>query len=225
MKKMKHVKRMFAVCFCAMVLLVPGVAPGADSDREEMWEFTVPLLYSDSESFGTDGGSKVDIEGDFGLGFGFGYNFNEHFLVGGELTWTSLDYDVAVRTDDLMNPISNIRGSLDASTLSAFVQYNLLAKTFTPFITAGLGSTYVDSNIPTGPPQGSCWWHPWWGYICDSWQPTATDTNFSYNASVGLRSDINDTFFLEVAYNVLWIDLSHSDPEFSRYRVELGWQF
>ncbi len=137
----------------------------------------------------------------------------------------SSNFDVAVRTDDPGNPISNISGTLDSSTFFVSVQYNLLAKTFTPFITAGIGSTYIDSNIPTGPPVGSCWWHPWWGFICSTWQPTATDTAFSYNASVGLRGDITDTFFLEATVSKAWLNLDYSDPEFTRYRLEFGWKY
>ena len=218
-------KRMFALCLCVVVGLVPGITRGADSDREEMWEFNVPIQYTDSESFSSTGGTSVELNGDIGLGLGFGYNFNEYFFLGFEINWMSSNFDVAVRTDDPGNPISNISGTLDSSTYFVSVQYNLLAKTFTPFITSGIGSTYIDSNIPTGPPVGSCWWHPWWGYICSTWQPTATDTAFSYNASVGLRGDITDTFFLEAAVSKAWLNLDNSDPEFTRYRLEFGWKY
>ncbi len=60
-------KRMFALCLCVVVGLVPGIARGADSDREEMWEFNVPIQYTDSESFSSTGGTSVELNGDIGF--------------------------------------------------------------------------------------------------------------------------------------------------------------
>ena len=119
-----------------------------------------------------------------------------------------------------------LAGSLDSSTFQITGQFNFLETRVTPFIKAGLGSTYVDSNIPSGPPSGTCWWHPWWGPICGTWQPTYDKNSFSYSAAIGVRGDMTDTFYLEASFNQLWVDFDHSStPSFTGYRLNIGWLF
>jgi len=38
--------------------------------------------------------------------------------------------------------------------------------------------------------------------------PTKTENDFSYNAGVGLRFDVNRQFSLQGSYNKTWIDIS-----------------
>ena len=45
--------------------------------------------------------------------------------------------------------------------------------TFTPYVTGGIGYAFIDTNIPDSPPQTACWWDPWWGYVCDTFQEHA----------------------------------------------------
>jgi hypothetical protein len=99
-------------------------------------------------------------------------------------------------------------------------QFNVLENTVTPFVRGSLGFTWVDTNIPAGP--GFCWWDPWWGYICD--QPTVEDTSFSYGAAAGVRADINERFFIEGSYQILWLDLDRGDtPSLDGWRLNIGW--
>lgn len=184
----------------ALFCQAPGAAWAAlsESDRAEQWEFYIPLNYVSSETHGADGGTTVALDSDLGVGFGFAYNFNENFSLAFDLSFISIDFDANVATDDMSVPFVRVTGDLDSSTFQVRGQYNFMARTFTPFIRAGLGSTYIDSNIPDGPPTTGCWWHPWWGYICSTWQPTHDDTVFSYSAGVGLRWELTDTFYTDI---------------------------
>ena len=83
----------------------------------------------------------------------------------------------------------------------------------------------ADSNIASGPPVGSCWWHPWWGYICNSWIPTYDRTSFSFGGGIGVRADVSRSFFLELSYNGLWVDFADSTPGFDGIRLNVGWLF
>jgi hypothetical protein len=41
-----------------------------------------------------------------------------------------------------------------------------------------------------------------------------------------VRGDVGDAFYLELSYNTLWIDLSHSQTaEISGPRLNIGWLF
>jgi hypothetical protein len=105
-------------------------------------------------------------------------------------------------------------------------QFNFLPTTITPFVKGNFGWTWVDSNIPAGPAEGVCWWHPYYGYICETWQPTYGDTAFSYGGAVGLRAELRPTFFLEGSYNMLWVDFDDADTgDFDGWRFTLGWIF
>lgn len=212
--------------------LLAGSAPAVakDSDRGEQWEFYIPIKYYGTNSFTADGGSTVDINGDIGWGFGFGYNLSSKMNLGFEFTWSDTSYDVNFNADSDGDTIPDTNftsgGTLEASTGQFTAQFNFTDSTITPFVTAGLGWTYVDSNIPAGPPETWCWWDPFYGYICSSWQSTYADTGFSYSAGVGLRAEVSDTFYLEGAYNWLWIDYdSRGTTDIDGYRFDMGWRF
>ena len=223
---MSRARNLFLVAGAVIAgCFLPGMAMAAqDSDRGEQWEFYIPINYYGSQSFDREGGTTLDINGDIGWGFGFGYNLNDHLNLGFEFTWTDTSYDAFINSE--LDPDFTVGGTLEANTGQFVAQYNFTQKTVTPFITAGLGWTYVDSNIPNAPPQSGCWWDPWYGYICTSWQPTATDTGFSYSVSAGLRFEVTDTFYFEGAYKVAWIDFDSADTmDFDGYRFDIGWRF
>ena len=217
--------------FVAVSLLAgTSSATAADSEREDRWQFYIPITFTTSETFSGQGGSSVDLSGDVGFGFAFGYNFDERWMLGFEFTWLNANYDATIVEDTDGNGTPdrtvNVGGTLDSSTFQITGQFNFLETRVTPFIKAGLGSTYTDSNIPTGPPQGTCWWHPWWGYICGTWQPTYDKNSFSYGAAIGVRGDLTDTFYLEASANQLWVDFDRTDtPSFTGYRLNIGWLF
>ena len=213
----------------AMVLWAPGAA-ATDSQRAMHWQFSVPLTFTSGGSWDGEDGTSVSMNDDLGWGFGFGSNLSEHLFLGADFTWLSANYDARIATDNNADQIPDteitVAGTLDAGTLAFVGQYNFLAKTVTPFVRGSFGWTWVDSNIPAGPAQGACWWDPWWGYICDTWQPTFGDTAFSYGAAAGIHAALAPGFFIEGSYNVIWLDLDKSDtPSLDGFRLNLGWTY
>lgn len=212
-----------------LVVWAPRSA-AAESERGMKWQFTFPVTFTSGADVDGQDGTKFKLNDDVGWGLGFGYNINENFETGIDFTWLNANYDATVATDinsdGIPDATATVSGTLDASTLNFYGQYNILKHNFTPFIRAGFGWTWIDSNIPAGPPLGSCWWDPWYGYICGTWQPTYGATEFSYGGAVGLRADIMNRFLVELSYNVMWIDFSNSDTtSFDGVRLNLGWKF
>lgn len=201
----------------------------AGSNREGKMQFYVPVTYVSGESVDGPGRSSFDLNDDVGWGVALGYNLSEQLMLGVEFTWLRANYEAAIDfdngRDETPDGTVSIGGTLDSATLQLVGQYNFMSTRTTPFIRANLGTTYSDSNIPVGPVQGVCWWDPWWGYVCDAWQPTFDDYSFSYGAGIGVRSDLGESFYLEASYNVLWVDLDHDTPAFDTGRLTFGFMF
>lgn len=212
---------------CLAATLSPAAA---DSDRAGKWQFHIPLTYVGSESLDGQGGSSLDVNGDLSWGFAFGYNFDERWSLGFEASYSTANYDARLAADTDGDAVADrsvrIGGVLDAGTLQITGQFNFLDRPITPFLRANAGSTYIDTNIAAGPPTGTCWWHPWYGYLCDVWQPTYSKNSLSYGAAVGVRADVADKFYLEGSINQLWIDSDRTDDlELTGYRLNVGWTF
>jgi opacity protein-like surface antigen len=199
-------------------------AAGQSSPRAGRWEFTLQPQYVDSQSISGGNGSRASIDSDWGFGFGLAYNFNNHFALGGEFTWNDAGYRATV-VPGPGNPGTSfsLAGTMETSTLRMNGTWHLLAGNFTPFVTGGIGATYVDTNIPNGPT--ACWVDPWWGTYCDT--PTRSDTYFSYNAGAGLRWDVNRRFFMSAAYIRQWIDVGGGtgSPGMDQFRLSFGFKY
>ncbi len=228
----RHFLLRILALFVALGMWMGSHAANVDAQtrREGKWQFSIPITFTFGETIDGGNGSSMDLNNDVGFGFGFGYHLNEKFFVGGEVTWLGANYDATIPYDDDGNGnadgTATVGGTLDASSIQAVGQYNFLEnKLITPFVRANLGFTYTDSNIASGPPQGTCWWHPWWGYICGSWVPTYDRTSFSFGGGVGVRADVSSTFFLEASFNGLWIDFANETPLFDGIRLNIGWLF
>jgi len=171
-------------------------------------ELSLPIIYSTSSKIEGKHDTKVELNDDWGFGLGLGYNINEHFLVGGLFTWSNRGYEATYQKDD--NTSGKYNGNMDSATLALNGTYNILKGNITPFVTAGVGMTWIDTNIPNGTGQDFCYWDPWWGYVCGTYVPTKTENDFSCNAGVGVRWDINKDFSLQGTYDLMWVDVSEA---------------
>jgi opacity protein-like surface antigen len=219
---MRRISNSFPIIVVVMLmaaLAVPLCAKAQDpGHRANTWEFQVPVTYSQSWNGNGEGGSNVDVNSVFGLGLGFGYNFTDHFQLGGSLNWGSRSYDATIVNTDGTN--KKATGTLESSTIALNATYFLLATGLTPYVSAGIGSTFLDSNIPNGQGSTGCWWDPWWGYICNSYTPTKTETDLSYTAGLGVRWDVNRVLSLQAGYDRMWIETSKSQtPEISNWTL------
>jgi opacity protein-like surface antigen len=75
----------------------------------------------------------------------------------------------------------------------------------TPFVEAGLGWTYFDSNVSDSAPIVGCWWDPWWGYICSEFYSTYSSSEFSYGAGVGLQWNFGRDRAINAGYR--WLEV------------------
>ena len=214
-KRMNFAKIILAVVWAmaAVYICMPTVAGAQGSairsaDRTGTWDFILPITYSDETTVDGQGGSSADINDTFGFGFGAGYNFNNHFQLGGLLNYNSRSYDATVvRNDGSKIQYGN---NLDTWTFAMNGTYYFLDKNFTPFISGSVGYTWVDTNIQNGPPTGYCWWDPWYGYICNSYVPTKTQSSWTYGGGLGVRYDFNQRFSMQGSYNKSWVDIDNT---------------
>ena len=198
------------------------------TDRSGKWEGTVQLKYSDSATIHGNSGSEARIDGTYGLGFGFAYNFNDHFSLGGDFAWSNPDYKTTVTPAvGNGNAAYTVSGTMQTASTHAVATWNILAQPLTPFLSAGVGGTWVDTNIPSGPPVGVCWYDPWWGYYCGSTVPTHSGTYFSYNAAAGIRWDSRQNWFVRGLVGEQWLDVGKGVGTVSttQYRMDLGFRF
>jgi len=194
--------------------------------RTGRWDFTVQMRYLDSQSWKADGGSSVNTNSDIGWGFGFGYNFNDHLAMGLDIGWNSPTYDATIMSADTPGTSRQVSAEMSTSTIHLNLLYNFIAGPITPYVSAGIGSTYIDTNIPSGATGTSCWWDPWYGYVCYGYQPTYSSSRFSYSGAVGVRWDLNPQMFLRASIGSIWIDMSHAgDQAFTNGRLELGFSY
>ena len=117
-------------------------------------------------------------------------------------------------------------GTLYANTIRFNATWNILGD-FTPFVVGGIGSTYIDTNIPNGPPSNQCWYDPWWGYYCGIYVPTKTAYYVSYSGGLGVRFDLDRSIFLRASVPVsgsTWaVPLDSPTP--TRTAIDVGFKF
>lgn len=202
--KYKHTRMLLlSIAAIGAILFVNPAQALKLSDREGGFEITINPRYVSSASIDGSNGSKLDLGDAWGWGFGFGYNFTEKWNLAWDIGWNSGNYNTTVVDDD--NNKEERTGTFSSSSTYFTGTYNILDKTFTPYVSGALGWVFIDSNIPSGTPGSGCWW-TWYGYYCGGYVPTYSTTEFSYGLGLGLRWDVGKTVFLKAAYNKVWID-------------------
>jgi opacity protein-like surface antigen len=220
-------KYLLQVSLAALLAAVAAGAAAQSSQRAGKWEFTLQPQYTHGKTFDSGNGTSGTTGSSLGFGFGIAYNLNNNIALGGDFVWGSASYNatIAPAAGNGGSP-TTLTGVLDTSTIRLNVIWNMIATgNFTPFVIAGIGSTYVDTNIPypTSPPV--CWYDPWWGYYCS--QPTRTAYDVSYSGALGLRWEIDRNIFVRALVNRLWLNVGGSlgTPSLDQYRVDLGFKF
>jgi len=180
--------------------------------------------YVNSKTINFDGGAKADINGDMGWLVSFGYNLSENLALDLDLGWSSVSY-TGTRIEQ-GPPVGQTQygGRLDTTSTHFNLTYYFMTKTFTPFVSANIGGTWIDSDIPVGPPVTGCWWDPWYGQLCGPYQPTYANSEFTYGAGLGLRYDARNNVFVRGTIGQQWLDISSASgtPDFTMYRIDLG---
>ena len=218
------------IAIAALILLVPGLvtAQGFSNSRAKSWEFSIGAIYQYGDSASGEEGSSLDVDDAWGLGFNLGYNFNDHFALSADFEFLRPDYLAVLVDENDPDNITTIDHELSQFNGRLKATFNLLEGPLVPYADLGFGWTYLDSNVADGPPIVGCWWHPWWGYICDGFYNTFSSTETSYGGALGLRYEMRGNSSLKLSYNLWVLDVDtdgRAEPELESIRLEWGWRF
>ena len=203
-----------------------GLFRGTPADRDGHWEARVGASVGNSTDVDFEGGTRATIDGGVGFLLGVGYHYNDHLQFGSTFSFNQEDYEAEI-AGDTDGESFRAKGSLDTMSLMLDASYNFLTGPFTPFVVGSVGWSWVDTNIATEPPSVGCWWHPWYGYICTSWQDTRTVDGLAYELGVGLRYDFNGSLAADGSYRMRWVDFGNAvdTPSFDGLQLNLIWKF
>jgi opacity protein-like surface antigen len=212
------VLQFFAVVVGIAAFAVSGSALAQSGNRQGKYEFSLSPIWTQGATYNFSNGASAKTDVGWGLGLNWAYNFTNNLSAGIEASWGTADYHATVAPGTGAPGFRTYDSSIDTGLLRAVGTYNFMQNQFTPFVTAGLGAVYIDTNIPTGPTTPVCWWYPYWGYVCGGSTPTKSATEFTYNAGVGIRWDAPrpNSFFFRGLYNREWVD-------FGGYAGTIGW--
>jgi outer membrane protein assembly factor BamD len=203
-----------------------GQAPPPAAMRARRWELAVGASLPNTADVDFEGGTTAEIEGGVGFQVGIGYFLNDRLRIGTTAGFDQRDYDAEI-FGDVADESFTAKGSMDTMSLMFDAAWTFLTGPFTPFVSAGVGWAWIDTNVATQPPEIGCWWHPWYGYICTSWQDTRTVDGLAYELGVGLRYDFSEVLAADGSYRMRWLDLEHATdtPSFDGLQLNLIWKF
>ena len=211
----------------AILVLTAPALTFAQGSRAGSWEWSVAAVYQDSASSGAEGGSNLKLDNELGFGFNFGYNFTNKLYLGGDFEWLRPDFTATLIEDAPGANRTTINHTMSQFNGRIKGVLTFLESPLSPFVEAGIGWSYFDSNVVDGDPIVGCWWHPWYGYICEGFYNTFSSTEFSYGGALGLRYILRGGMTLKLSVNQYWIDVGNAggDPELNAARLEFGWSF
>jgi opacity protein-like surface antigen len=221
--------RKFAIFSTLTILLMMATIVSAQAaepfkGRATNWEFTIGGNYVDEATIDFDGGTQLESNSTSGIILGLGYNYTDKLATNVQLGWNSINYTAERMLDT--GSTQTVAGTVDYSVIQLNVMYHFLKGAVSPYVVGGLGRTFIDTNIPSGPPVGTCWYDPWWGYVCGEYQPTQSDSFTSFNVGVGMRWDINQKIFLRVGIGRHRINADNtSEVDFDTTRLEVGFSY
>jgi hypothetical protein len=221
MQRILKIVPVIAAALAMIGIALPSavMAQGASAQRAGTWEFVLPITYAPSNSFDGQGGSSANLNSNLGLGVGFGYNVSNQFQMSGTFNWANRSYNATIV--DSNGARSQASGTLYSSAFNLNGTFFMTQGPVAPFVTAGIGSVFIDTNIPNGKPSTGCWYDPWLGYICNTYTPTKTGSAVSYNAGLGLRWELTRAVALQGAFNETWIDYNGSKPQLDGWSIAI----
>jgi len=197
------------------------------------WEFRIGPVFTESKNIGFTGGSNAKLDSTTGVKIGTGWYMSPHLAIGMNFAWAQTSFNGTVCNTSIAcnsaNPpsIHIENGHVDFSTLNFDATYTFLDGPIKPLLVAGLGWQWLNTNIASAPPQTGCWWDPWWGYVCSTWQPTHGSSSFTYQVGGGVQFNLRRTFAINVDYRYTWFDLSNATgtPAIGIVELMFVWRF
>ena len=190
--------------------------PFSRQNKFEAYGIGQYLHQGDIDYPGLYGGRVKVTMDDTGLGgFGMAWHFNDFFSVHG-------DFMLGPATFTAQSP----GGPPITLGQNAFLQtgrvnldYNIINRRLTPFITAGIGYQYleVEQNTP----------YNRYYYYNNYYDNYYSESDFTWNVGAGLRWNVTDNFFIKVTGGAQW--LQYQDAQNVTSQIEgfftIGWMF
>jgi len=212
--------------FILLFFISMNTATAYSNTRADRWEFFLSPMLTNAKVLQFDNGAEADINKHSSLGFGFGYNMNKHIELSLVFAAGNANYTGTRIADDSAKTPEKFTANLHTSKMDFAFTYNLFDSALTPYLSANIGSTYIDSGVPTGNITTICWWDPWWGYVCGPSAQTYTSTEINYGAGIGLRYDFNRKLFMKGGITKNYLDINSSNkPDFTTYQFIFGFMF
>lgn len=211
---------------CALALTLNTSVSLAQFDRAGTWEIAGSLLDLSSTSVQGPNGSSLSVDDETGFGFSGAYNFTNRLAAGVDISYSDPAYVATLVPDGIGLP-QTVNANLGVDVIHFKGIFNILDSNFTPYVEVGAGWTYVDSNLIEGYSGSVCWWDPWWGYVCNNYYDTYTDTRTSTSYAVGLRWETDSDLVLRASWGVHSIDTSRAseDIDLDTIQLTVGWRF
>lgn len=210
-------------------LLALFAAQAFAQSRAQTNEWSLDLFIVGSKHYVFEGGASARNDGGAGIGLSVTHNLNEHFAVGLDATLSEFDYRASV-APGAGNAAAGFQseGNMESAGLRLHATWNLLARPVTPFLTAGAGVVFLDTNLGSPPPANACWIYPWYGEVCSDQAPKSTLARFTYGLGGGLRFDLpRDLGFIRAFVGGEWIQFSEalSPVGYLQVRADFGLRF
>lgn len=211
----------------AALALLAMLSTNTFATQEGTTEFSLLIPYLDSTDINFKGGTSAKIDSDPGFGFGFAYNYSSNLAGRIDMTWNSTSYSATRILDDGSQTSRSINGQLETFSISVGGDYYFMDDDFSPFVNGNLGWNIIDTNIADGPPSTACWWDPWYGYICNTYQSTRREDSVFYSLGAGLRMEVGRGNFLKLGYYESWPDIENASgsPSLGTIRLEIGFKY
>ena len=195
-------------------------------DDGSPWQARIGASYQPTTDVNFDGGSRVEFNSSTAFLIGIGYELSNHFEIGANFTYDDRDYEGLLAGDEPDEDFP-VLGNMETMGVMFDLSYYFLTGRFRPFVTTAAGWNFVDTNVETRPPQIGCWWNPWYGYICESFQDTKNVDGFAYQVGAGVNYRITPTISLSGSYKMSWLDMPKADgtPTFDAIQLILNWGF
>ncbi len=153
-------------------------------------------LHQDSDAkfdshYGT---TRLKLE-DTGLGgFGLAYHINDFLAIRGDFLLGPATF--TVKEPDFPPYQFGDNGFIQTGRFN--LDYNIINRRITPFITAGIGYQYMQVDQE--------YYHHYY-YYSDYY----SETDFTWNVGAGIRWNITDNFFIKVSGGAQWLSYEDSD--------------
>ncbi len=211
----------------SMVVLLAG--PALADTRAQTNEWSLDLFIVGPKHYVFEGGASARNDGGGGIGLTLAHNLNDYFAVGLDAMLSEFGYRASV-APGAGNAAAAFQseGSMETAALRAHVTWNLRARPVTPFLTAGAGVVFLDSNLDADAPANACWIYPWHGEVCSDKAPKSNLARFTYGFGAGMRFDLpRDLGFIRAMVGGEWIHIPEalSPVGYVQFRADFGLRF